>query len=212
MTYSDMAADVALFIREVVPKEIGARHEVKVHLLGHSMGGKTAIKVALSQDNNELLKSLIIEDIAPKKYETKNHLEFPKFLRAMKKADLSKSRHEINHALEPVIKDFAIRQFLLTNLVGTSGNLRWRLNMEVVEKYVPHVCEVEECVGQYSGPTIFISGQNSPYVQAADHSLILKHFPRAKFSVIDGSGHWVHAEKPYEFMAEVEKFISNVVN
>ncbi|KHN76658.1 Alpha/beta hydrolase domain-containing protein 11 [Toxocara canis] len=103
MKYEEMAADVRHFLEEVVPAETDGRH-TRVHLLGHSMGGKTAMQVALAKGGEQRLESLIVEDIAPIPYETESHHNFPKYIEQMKKADLTGSRGEISIFLSQLSK------------------------------------------------------------------------------------------------------------
>uniref|UniRef100_A0A915PYU3 sn-1-specific diacylglycerol lipase ABHD11 n=1 Tax=Setaria digitata TaxID=48799 RepID=A0A915PYU3_9BILA len=209
MTYAEMASDVRYFIDEIIPQQIGEFS--KVHLLGHSMGGKTAMRVALMEDSDARLKSLIVEDIAPKVYST--FAFFQKTIEAMKSADLTGDRTEIERELATAITDRTTRSFLLTNLIAAGdGMYRWRLNLDSILHHIRELCGNGGLENEsiYNGKCLFVSGGISDYVLPHDHPLILKHFPNAQFSVIPGAAHWVHAEKPYEFTDVVARFIHSV--
>ncbi|VDK45793.1 unnamed protein product [Anisakis simplex] len=125
MTYEEMAADVRYFLDEVVPSETDGRY-TRAHLLGHSMGGKAAMLVALAKGAEQRLESLIVEDIAPIPYDTESHHQFPKFMEAMKKVNMKGSRGEISLELADVVTDVPTRQFLLTNLDRSEEGYRWK--------------------------------------------------------------------------------------
>ena len=165
------------------------------------------MKVALSPVGETLLESLIVEDMVPKQYGADSHRRFPEYLEAMKKADLSKSRYEISEQLLLAIPDLTTRRFLLTNLLGGRYSYRWRMNLETIGKHLNSVDDVDLPKKTFHGKTLFISGGRSPYVTPEDHPLILSLFPKTQFAVVDSAGHWVHAEKPYDFIDHVARFI-----
>lgn len=205
MTYVEMANDVRHFIDEVIPQETGER--LPIHLLGHSMGGKVAMHVALMGDRDERLKSLIVEDIAPRSYSTL--ASFPRIIEAMKSIDLTRSRIEIERELTSAVSDRTTRLFLMMNLVSNGNKThRWRLNLESIGRHLRELrsASVQE-EGVFYGKCLFVSGGLSEYVMHSDRPLILKWFPNTEFFVIPHAAHWVHAEKPYEFMDTVVKFI-----
>lgn len=209
MSYEEMADDVKAFIDETVTQETKGRHS-KVHLLGHSMGGKTAMHVALSPDAPSRLASLIVEDVAPRAYDLSSHRSFPEFIKAMKAADLSGSRSQISQQLSVAVPDLTVRQFLLTNLCLDGHHKRWKLNLDSIGQELEQICGVNLPESTFQNSSLFISGSLSPYVTPGDHKTILKKFPNAKFVVVEGSGHWVHAEKPYKFMEEVVRFLNSL--
>lgn len=202
-----MANDVRYFIDEIV--RVGEFS--KVHLLGHSMGGKTAMHVALMKDSDIRLKSLIVEDIAPKSYNSA--ASFLRIIEAMKSIDLTCDRIEIEKKLAITITDRTTRQFLLTNLVPMSQHTySWRINLDSIGRYIGEICGSSgiENKGMYDGRCLFISGGISEYVTPSDYPLILKQFPNTQFSVIPNAAHWVHAEKPNEFTDIITEFILSV--
>ncbi|VDK81107.1 unnamed protein product [Litomosoides sigmodontis] len=209
MTYAEMANDVRRFIDEIVPKHV--EQFPKTHLLGHSMGGKTAMHVALMKDSDVRLKSLIVEDIAPKAYDSV--ASFSRIIEAMKSIDLTCDRTEIEKNLAVTIKDSTTRQFLLTNLMPTSKHTySWRVNLDSIGRYIEEICGSSgvQDEGIYNGRCLFVSGGISDYVMPSDYPLILKQFPNTQFSVIPNVAHWVHAEKPNEFTDIVTEFILSV--
>lgn len=210
MTYAEMANDVRYFIDEIVPQQIGEFS--KVHLLGHSMGGKAAMHVALMKDSNVRLKSLIVEDIAPKAYNS-SEISFSRIIEAMKSINLTSDRAEIEEELAVTVTDRTIRLFLLTNLVPTDQHTySWRLNLDSIACHIGEICGSSgiENKGIYNGRCLFVSGGASDYVVPCDYPLILKQFPNTQFSVVPNAAHWIHAEKPHEFADVVTKFILSV--
>ncbi|VDN06416.1 unnamed protein product [Thelazia callipaeda] len=208
MTYAEMANDVKYFIDDILPQQIGKLS--RIHLLGHSMGGKTAMHFALMEGSSERLKSLIIEDIAPKKYISST--KFPKIINAMKSINLNTSRNEIEQKLAQTITDRTLRMFLLMNLSRLDKQkYRWQLNLDSIQNCMHEISgNGIQDKGVYHGKCLFVSGANSDYIKPIDHTLILERFPKALFSVIAGASHWVHAEKPYEFTDVIADFISSV--
>lgn len=209
MTYVELASDVRYFIHQIIQQEI--REFSKVHLLGHSMGGKTAMHAALMEDSDVWLKSLIVEDIAPKAYNSWE--SFSRIVEAMKSIDLTCDRAKIEQELAVIVPDRTTRLFLLTNLASTNRDTyRWRLNLDSIGCHIEELCKNSgiENNGFYNGRCLFVSGGISKYVSPSDHPLILKHFPKAQFAVIHNAAHWVHAEKPYEFIDLITQFILSV--
>jgi len=167
----------------------------KATVLGHSMGGKVAM--CLAGRFPERVERLIVVDISPRYYP----IHHQRFLDAMNALPLDRigSRSEAEEHLERSIPEFGIRQFLLKNLYWKEKDrLEWRFNLPVITAKIEQVGEAltEEAV--YEGPALFIAGGNSDYIGAGDLSLIHEHFPNAQVEIIDGAGHWVHAEKPKE--------------
>jgi pimeloyl-ACP methyl ester carboxylesterase len=164
-------------------------------ILGHSMGGKVAM--CLAGRFPERVTRLIVVDISPRYYPVHHQ----RFLEAMNGLPLEsiRSRKEAEGYLEKSIAEFGIRQFLLKNLYWKEkGQLEWRFNLQVITAQIENVGEGLGLDAHYDGPTLFIAGGNSDYIGVGDLSLIHEHFPNAQVEVIDGAGHWVHAEKPVE--------------
>ena len=194
--YTELAKDVKEYIEAYSLKN--------VILIGHSMGGKTAMTAAALFPH--LIEKLVVVDISPKYY-APHHQQILKGLKAVDDATLT-SRGDADEVLSQYVKEKPVRMFLLKNLYWKQKErLGLRLNLDVLSK------EIEE-LGQglpgdytYSKPTLFIKGERSNYITSEDHGLIGKHFPNSKISVIPRAGHWVHAENKKAFYEEVMKFL-----
>ncbi|MBS8229011.1 alpha/beta fold hydrolase [Vannielia litorea] len=194
-SYADLADDLA----EVIEAE-GA----PVDLLGHSMGGKTSMVLALSRP--ELIRRLVVADIAPVAYShTQGHL-----IEAMRGLDLSglSSRSEADKRLAASIDEASVRAFLLQSLDLKADPPRWRLNLDALDAEMGKIVGWPEPTGQFNGPTLFAAGGESDYIQPSARPTIKALFPEARQIKIPGAGHWLHAEKPREFEAAVEAFLS----
>lgn len=187
-SYEDMAGDLA----EVI--------DAPVDLLGHSMGGKTAMVLALQ--NSSKINRLIVADIAPVAY---SHTQMGP-IEAMRRVDLQRveSRNDAKvqlGQLEPGVADFLMQSLDIKEK-------RWRLNIDVLAAEMDKIIGFPEVSGQFDGPTFFLSGATSDYVKSDYRSDVKQLFPTAKFAKIPGAGHWLHAEKPREFMATVSAFLA----
>lgn len=186
-SYPDMVADLA----EVIT-HLGAPMDV----CGHSMGGKAAMALALTQP--ALIRKLIIADIAPVAY---THTQ-AMFIDAMRAVDLSQvtRRSDANAQLAQAGVEPALQSFFTQSL--DVENKRWRLNLDVLEAEMPKIIGWPDgLTGPFDGPTLFLSGGASDYV-TPDHRPVIKSlFPKARFAKLPQAGHWLHAEKPREFEA-----------
>jgi pimeloyl-ACP methyl ester carboxylesterase len=192
-SYPDMAGDLAQVI-----ETIGAPMDV----LGHSMGGKAAMQLALTQ--GELIDRVVVADIAPVAYgHSQSHL-----VRAMRGLDLRDlpARSEADRRLAATVEDAGVRAFLLQSL--DLRERRWRLNLEALGEEMPKILSFPEVSGRFEGPALFLSGANSTYVLPEHRDRIRALFPAARFAKIPGAGHWLHAEKPREFVAAVDAFLA----
>lgn len=193
-SYADMADDLA--------QVIGA-HGGQADVLGHSMGGKAAMVLALTRP--ACVRRLIVADIAPVAYgHTQSH-----HIHAMRALDLTglKARSEADRRLSATIEDPGLRAFFLQSLDLKSDPPRWKLNLDVLEAEMPGIVGWPDPPGQYDGPALFLSGALSDYVKPDHRAAILHQFPRARFARIPGAGHWLHAEKPREFEAAVTTWL-----
>ncbi len=195
-SYEIMAQDVVDYCEQ---------HQLsEVILMGHSMGGKTAMLTAALHP--ELVKKLIVVDIAPKYYPP-HHQQILEGLTALDEAKLS-SRREADELLQKFISHKGIRLFLLKNLERESQKkLCLKLNLTALKANIENVGEGLDEDKIYKGPTLFINGKNSDYITAEDKGVIKKQFPDAEIVPITGAGHWVHAEKPDEFYEVVSQFL-----
>jgi esterase len=197
MSYSEMAADV----RETLE----AMDALPCALLGHSMGGKVAMRLAL--DRPDLVSRLVVADIAPRGYRHGNR----EIAAAMLALPLhpGMTRAEANRALAEGVADPATRSFLLLSLrLGGEAMPAWRIGLREIAAEMATVEGWENGeVSPYGGPSLFISGGRSAYVANRDHEAIRALFPAAQFAVLPDAGHWLHAEDPAGFLAAVEPFL-----
>jgi pimeloyl-ACP methyl ester carboxylesterase len=198
-SYPDLAADLAQVITH-----IGA----PVDLLGHSMGGKAAMQLALTQAQfgGALLRRLIVADIAPMAYshDQSRHID------AMQAIDLASisSRTQADALLAPLVTDPALRAFFLQSLDLRSSPATWKLNLSALHDQMDFIIGWPETTGRFDGPTLFLTGANSHYVQPNARPKIQTLFPKARFAKLADAGHWLHAEKPREFEETVRAFLN----
>lgn len=196
-TYHDMADDLATTI---------TAHGGRADVLGHSMGGKTAMTLALRQP--DLVNRLIVADIAPVGY---GHTQTP-LIDAMQALDLSgvATRRDADAALTATIPDAAVRAFLLQSLDLTTLPARWRLNLPVLKDAMDEIIGWPNVLNtaRFDGVSLFLSGGASDYVRPEHHGLITTLFPNARFDQIAGAGHWLHAEAPTPFIDKVQSFLT----
>jgi len=200
MDYATMADDVAEFIADIEHQHIS--------VLGHSMGGKAAMRLALSYPDS--LDSLIIADIAPVAYAH----DFDDLIEPMIALDLpsTKNRRAADIALQASVSDPHIRAFLLHNLSfdREGGKYFWRPNLHVLLKSMPAITGFELSNDErFEKPVLCVYGANSNYVTPDTQTTILQHFPATQFSRLDDAGHWLHAEQPLAFIQSCEVFLSH---
>lgn len=173
-------------------------------LLGHSMGGKTAMLFATEYPH--LVSKLIVADISPRYYPT-HHEGILRGLSALN-FNTIKSRGDADEALKHYVHDFGTRQFLLKNLYWkTKGELALRINLDVLKENSNEVGEALPIHAKFEKATLFLRGDKSEYISLQDESLIKTHFPKAKIVTIANAGHWLHAENPKDFFESVIRFI-----
>jgi esterase len=194
--YDVMAADLATFIRD---QGLGP-----INLLGHSMGGKAAMRfVQLHPDS---VQKLIVVDMSPREYAPR----YADILDAMHALDLSRfqQRAEVDTALTPAAPDKNIRQFLLKNIGRDArGKMHWKPNVPAIRANYNKVRRALPPAPSFAGPTLFVRGGQSDYLPDADVSLIRQMFPAAQVATIARAGHWVHAETPEEFIQIITGFL-----
>lgn len=164
----------------------------QITLVGHSLGGKVAMQIAL--DNPQLVRELIVLDIAPVKYESRHALVFTG-LQSVPLASLT-SRKEAEQALGVHVKEKPTLQFLLKSLYNQDGKWRWRFNLELLHRDYQKLTAAIESQKTYQGPVLFIKGGLSDYLLLAHRPAVVKLFPNSQSKVIANTGHWLHAEKP----------------
>jgi esterase len=203
MTYPAMAADVVAYM--------DAKGIEKAHLLGHSMGGKVAMQVALSYPDR--VRATIVADISPVSYQPRHDA----ILEGMKSLDLRgvKSRTEADARLAEYVETPGVRQFLLKNLERIPKDeieqddllFRWRLNLPVIDASYANLSAAPEGDGPHEGKVLFLKGADSAYIQTKHQDTIQSLFPNAELKIIEGTGHWLHAEKADTFATLCRQFL-----
>jgi pimeloyl-ACP methyl ester carboxylesterase len=199
MSYAAMADDVRAFLDD---------HDIDAAtVIGHSMGGKTAMRLAL--DTPHRVDRLVVVDIAPT---LSDHDHLP-WLRAMACLDVRRitRRADAESMLEAAVPDAAMRRFLLQNLAGTAGGFAWRINLEAIENSLPALLDfpIDANLQPFTGSTLFVRGAQSDYLPPKDETVIRELFPRARIVTIEGAGHWVHAEQPARFLEALDETLDN---
>jgi esterase len=199
MTLPEMARDVS--------DTMDALGLAQAHLLGHSMGGKIAMLLALLQPAR--VQSLLVVDIAPVAY-ARGDVQVLQALLGLDLAALA-SRNAADEQLAAHVHTAAVRDFLLTNLVKESdGGFRWRFNLPVLARSFGEIIGWPELRGPYGGPVLFIKGANSDYILPEHQQATLHLFPRARLKTVQGAGHWVHSEKAETFRKLARDFLLEV--
>lgn len=194
MDYPAMAADVLRFMDD---------HGLETaSLLGHSMGGKIAMWLALTSPDR--IDKLVVADIAPVSY---GH-SFDNTVSALKELPLAElsNRKQAEELLASRITELSYRQFLLQNLVLKDGKYSWRVDLDIFQRMGPNIAAFPDA-GQlppFTGKALFIAGADSDFVKPGAINLL---FPTAELVTITGAGHWLHVQQPDAFIASVEKFL-----
>lgn len=197
MTYLEMAEDV----RET----LDALTIQQAAFIGHSMGGKTAMQFAFNWP--ERVSKLLVVDIAPVAY-----MSAPdQVLSALMRIDLSSlvSRTQADDLLQADIPEKGIRDFLLTNLRRGDDGFQWRMNLKAIHDNYSSLRGGLSMQKPYQGETLFIKGERSDYLMPAYRDRTMACFPKAQIKVIPDAGHWVHSEKPEQFLALARSFLGD---
>ena len=198
MRYADMATDVAEFLHQ--------QKLERASVIGHSMGGKTAMTFALNYPS--MLDKLIILDIAPVKYQN----EFSHLIESMLSLDLENitSRQEANTVLGQAIGDNMLSLFLLQNLVRNDEGFRWRINLQGIHSSLPDISNFADFSAEqvHIGPTLFLAGEQSDYIQECHHDSIQSFFPNSVMQSISNAAHWLHADQPERVFEEISAFLA----
>jgi len=175
------------------------------NILGHSMGGKVAMQLALTRP--ELVQKLIVADMSPRGY-TPLHNEIIAALNALDVASFA-SRTEIEEALAGPIPSLNLRRFLLKSLGrAADGTFEWKINLSGLARGYPNLRAAVTGPRPYTGPTLFIRGSQSEYIRATGEPSILEQFPQSSVTTLEDAGHWLHADNPEEFTRLVREFLA----
>ncbi len=197
MSYQQMAEDVVRFF--------DGNELENVILLGHSMGGKTAMQLALQFPDR--IAALIVVDIAPVCYD--HQQKQLKLIEAMQGLHLAAemSRSDIEKKLALKIPEKRLLSFLMTNLYRQNGQFQWRIGLEQIAAGMPYLLNYPEVNSVFEGPVQFIGGENSAYLKFEYHALIRKKFPESRITMLKNCGHWLHIEQPAAFQKTVNEFL-----
>ena len=195
MSYREMYEDVI--------KVAQAENIKSFHLLGHSMGGKVAMQLALA--HSEMVESLIVVDIAPKPYPLWHQNMFQAVMTAP--IETVKSRQELDDHLRIAIDDRAERSFMLKNIKRNETGYAWKPNLKEISRGYLKIAGFTTALAQYVNRTLFIKGENSPYIQDSDNTLIRSLFPNATITTIKNSGHLPHIQQKDHFFDTVSLFL-----
>ena len=195
MGYPAMAEDVA--------ETLAALGALPAAVVGHSMGGKAAMALALSRP--AAVARLAVVDIAPVAHAP----ALRGYVAAMRAVPLRPglTRREADAALTEAVPQPGIRAFLLQNLRLGADPPAWRLGLDGIAAARPAIAGFPEFAATYAGPTLFLVGERSDYVRAEHHARIRALFPAARLAAVPGAGHWVHSENPDGFLALLEPFL-----
>jgi esterase len=194
-SYPAMAADVL--------HTLDAMDIRRTHIMGHSMGGKTAMQFALTAPDR--VDHLVVVDIAPRAYPS-YHVRILEGLCALDLSTL-RSRKEALERLSDAVPEARVRRFLVKNLEhDESGSYRWRINLPAIRAGYPRIAEGLDLFDLYESPALFIRGDRSPYVRDTDLETVRAFFPEAQFETLPG-GHWIHADATERFVQTVRRFL-----
>ena len=167
-------------------------------LIGHSMGGKTAMRFSLKYP--ELIQKLIVLDTSPREYPVLHQA----IIDSLKEIDLSiyNTRNSVDDKLKESIKQKDLRNFLMKNIYRTNdGKLSFRFNLRSLSKNIGNIGKKIESDNQFNADAIFIKGENSEYINESDKESINILFPNSKFYIIPNAGHWLHVDNPNDFLS-----------
>lgn len=209
-TYAHIAADLKALLDQLSIS--------RAVIMGHSMGGRASMLFALKYP--ELVDRLIVADISPVR-DSPHLFTMPSIFQTLERINLptdvpmSTCRTMVDDQLSKSIEDKGLRAFLLTNLVEKrKGNFHWRINIPTLLSNFNHLAKfpiLNDSI-QYKGPTLFVAGANSDFIKKSDLPKIQKLFPSAELKFIEGAGHWLHSEKPAEFMGITLDFLNRKID
>jgi esterase len=196
MHYEELALDIITLL-----DYLAIEHTA---ILGHSMGGKIAMQTALDYPGR--IDKLIVADIAPVAYPA-HHTQIIEGLLAINLAEI-RSRKQADEQLAQYVDDHGVRQFLLRNLVKNGEQFTFKCHLNYIKNCYPQIMQGYTGNGQFSGKTLFLKGGNSDYLKPEHQTFIKQLFPNSQAKIINGAGHWLHAEKSVVFNRIVNDFLS----
>lgn len=200
MNYHAMGEDILALLAQL--------HIPQAHLIGHSMGGKAAMAVAIQQPTQ--VASLTVADIAPVSYQQDRHSAVFAALQTVAKKPEITSRKDADTLMSQHLAEPSVRQFLLKSFSNDSPS-HWQFNLDTLATHYSDIMGWPFSADQqYPEPVLFIKGGASDYLQPEHQPAIMNHFPNATARVIPSCGHWLHAEKPALFNGIVERFLQQV--
>lgn len=194
-SYESMAEDL---------KKIITSLKSPVDVLGHSMGGKASMVLAIN--NPDLVNRLLIVDIAPTKYQHDQSINIS-IMKNLPIDDLTR-RSDADLILKKTLSDDALRAFFLQSLIISPNGNSWQLNLDALDKNMDKIIGFPDISGEFNGMTFFLKGELSNYISDKDLPNINLLFPRNKIITIKNAGHWVHAEATRDFLISVKKYLS----
>lgn len=198
MSYDLMAQDLANLI-----KHSGVSEAI---VMGHSMGGKTAMRFA--QIYPELTKALILVDIAPKDYPA-GHTNYFKAFESIDFSEITSRKHADEEFMKYESNE-GVRQFLLKNITPTDSGYKLKLNIPVIKEAYEEIIGPFEIHRSYEGPVLVVKGDNSGYIKLEDAEKFYSIYPNCEIEIINNAGHWVHADNPADFIKSIANFIKKV--
>jgi esterase len=197
--------DIEVMARDIV-ELLDALNIESATLVGHSLGGKVAMQVAMNQPDR--VACLVVADISPVDYPEQNNHQVVRALQEVTKQILV-SRQQADAILADNQIDAPTRAFLLKNLRRSSaGHFELKLNVDSIVANYGNKLVLAPTGDRFLGPALFIKGENSAYIQDKHKAVIKDLFPKSHLDVVEGVGHWLHAEKPEVFNSLVLRFLS----
>lgn len=198
--YPEIADTVAAAVRAWSPDE-------PVRLVGHSMGGKVAMVLALRHP--EVVERLVVVDIAPADRGERGSGEFEHLLGSLLALDLAavRRRADADEALRAAVPQDTVRGFLLQNLRADGDGWRWQANLEVLLRDLPVIGGFPRIATAYDGPVLWVAGERSDYVTEVDAPEMRRLFPQTRQVTVKRAGHWVHSEQPEAFVSILRVFL-----
>jgi len=196
MSYEQMADDLLDTLDHLQLEQVA--------LVGHSMGGKVAMRSALRDPAR--ITRLVVADISPTRYAPSHQSVFAG-LRAVPLAQIQ-DRRQADQFMSRHIAEPGVRQFLLKSLTRDQDSFAWRFDIEALWQNYEQILDWPESEAQFERPTLFLKGGRSDYIQESHRPGVLRHFPNARARVMADCGHWLHAEQPTQFNRHVLTFLA----